>query len=81
MRNTLRAVVSLVCLAVMSTTIGAQELPKTGNITVHSGWKSISKLLKLQKGAPMDSEAFGVSCSMTRDLGRFILGQWYAPTR
>ena len=50
MRNTLRAVVSLVCLAVLSTTIGAQGLPKSGNITVHSGWKSIGETTQAAEG-------------------------------
>ena len=50
MRNTLRAFVSGVCLAVVSATSGAQQLPNSGNITVHSGWKSIGETTQAAEG-------------------------------
>ena len=50
MRKTLVVVVSSLAFAALSAAAGAQQLPKSGSFTVHSGWKSIGETTQAAEG-------------------------------
>jgi hypothetical protein len=50
MRKALLAVVSGLSLVALSAAAGAEQLPKFGSFTVHSGWKSIGDTIQAAEG-------------------------------
>jgi hypothetical protein len=50
MTRTFVAVMSGICFAAYCSAAGAQELPKSGTFTVHSGWKRVGETTQVAEG-------------------------------
>ena len=91
MTRTFVALMSGICFAAYCSAAGAQELPKNGTFTVHSGWKAVGETTQVAEGRSYGYGTFwGVAfndkgsgplhagpavCSYTLEIMKGLVGQ------